>query len=37
MEPILDMFRYVLSDDKKKYTKMLTKFDIKLTPDDEAE
>jgi len=37
MEPILDMFRYVLADDKKKYGKMLTKFDIKLTPDDEAE
>lgn len=37
MKPILDMFRYVLTDEKKKYTKLINKLDIKLTPDDEAE
>jgi hypothetical protein len=41
MKPILDMFRYVLHADeegnKKKYLKLLTKLEIKLTPDDEAE
>lgn len=31
------MFRYVLTDEKKKYSKLLAKLDIKLTPDDEAE
>jgi hypothetical protein len=36
-DPILDMFRYVLTDEKKKYTKLLTKLDIHLTADDEVE
>ena len=37
MNPIIDMFRHVLNDDKKKYRKLLTKLDIKLTPDEEME
>jgi len=37
MDPILNMFRYVLNDQKKKYQKLLNQLDIKLTPDEEAE
>ena len=37
MDPILNLFRYVLNDQKKKYTKLLNQLDIKLTPDEEAE
>lgn len=37
MDPIINLFKYVLADDKKKYTKLLEKLDIKLTVDDERE
>jgi len=36
MEPIIDMFKYVLVDDKKHYTKLLNKLDIKLSVEDEV-
>ena len=31
------MFHYVLADEKKKYEKLLKKFEIELTADDERE
>lgn len=37
MKPIMDMFKNVLGDNKKKYEKLLTEYEIKLTPDDERE
>ena len=34
MEPILELYRAIMNDDKKKYEKMMKKLDIKLTPDE---
>jgi elongation factor 2 len=37
MDPIISLFEYVLNDKKEKYSKLLKKWEIKLTPDDEME
>jgi len=36
MDPIINLFDYVLKDKKEKYMKLLNKWDIKLTPEDEG-
>jgi elongation factor 2 len=37
MDPIIKLFDHVLKDKKEKYTKMLAKWGVKLTPDDETQ
>ena len=37
MDPIMNIFRYVLNDEKKKYKKLIEKMEIKLTAEDEQE